>query len=67
MVINNFIQAKLHGILRYIYFMYFIIFRRLYPIDKDKFLFVCMNGKSYGCNVKPLSDYAIGFSFRKCI
>ena len=67
MAINNFIRAKLHGILRNVYFLYFIIFRRLYPIDEDKFLFVSMSGKSYGCNVKPLSDYAIGFRNKKAV
>lgn len=51
------IKAKLKKIPRISIISYLKLFRKWYPLEEKKFFCISMNGNSYGCNIKPLSDY----------
>lgn len=55
----KYIKGKWLGLLRLIYLYYFRVFNSLYPIAENKYFFISMYGNSYGCNVKPISDYVL--------
>lgn len=51
------IRKKIKRLQRAIIINYLRLFSTFYPLEEKKFFCISMNGKSYGCNIKPLSDY----------
>lgn len=51
------IKTKIAFCKRFIIVNYLNLFRKNYPLEENKFFCISMIGQSYGCNIKPLSDY----------
>lgn len=51
------IRKKIKRLQRAIIISYLRMFGALYPLKEKQFFCISMQGNSYGCNIKPLSDY----------
>lgn len=50
------LKRKLSILRRKLIFLFLQTFEKYLPIQERKFFCISMHGKSYGCNIKPLSD-----------